>query len=216
MWAMHDTDGMLQLIKIPAFYVPKRKVRLLSMTSLLQTYKDEKIEIDETKLTLSGIPSEPTKGTVITRVNPMNNLPTSLSYHYGDTIKAMDALTMVISTVDEANLNLTEPEKELICWHCRLGHIGFRKVQFLMRTGVLSQSQRNRKLHTAACKIIHQSAPLASLESRSSVHLQGNNLLSSRIMMVCSRKTTSFPVNACLSIILCATPRVGCIRLKER
>ena len=85
----------------------------------------------------------------------MNNLHTSLSYHYGDTIKVMDALTMVISTVDEANSNLTEPEKELIHWHCCLGHIGFRKVQFLMRTGVLSQSQRTRKLHMAACKIIH-------------------------------------------------------------
>ena len=65
MWAMHDTDGMLWLIKIPAFYVPKCNVRLLSMTSLLQMYKDEKIEINETKLTLCGIPSEPTKGTVI-------------------------------------------------------------------------------------------------------------------------------------------------------
>ena len=85
----------------------------------------------------------------------MNNLPTSLSYHYGDTIKATDALTMVISTVDEANSNLTKPEKELICWHCHLDHIGFRKVQFLMRTGVLSQSQRNCKLHMVACKIIH-------------------------------------------------------------
>ena len=150
MWAMHDTDGMLWLIKIPAFYVPKCKVRLLSMTSLKQMYKGEKIEIDETKLTLSGVPSKPTKGTVIMQVNPMNNLPTSLSYHYGDTIKATDALTMVISTVDEANSNLTKPEKELIHWHCRLGHIGFWKVQFLMRTGVLSQSQRNCKLHMVA------------------------------------------------------------------
>ena len=77
---MHDTDGMLWLIKIPAFYVPKCKVRLLSTMSLLQTYKDEKIEIDKTMLTLSGIPSKPTKGTVIKRVNPMNNLPTLLSY----------------------------------------------------------------------------------------------------------------------------------------
>ena len=99
MWAMHDTDRMLQLIKILAFYIPKCKVRLLSMMSLLQAYKDEKIEINETTLTLSGIPSKPTKGTVIARVNPMNNLPTSLSYSYGDTIKATDALTMVISTV---------------------------------------------------------------------------------------------------------------------
>ena len=155
MWAMHDTDGMLWLIKIPAYYIPKCKVRLLSMMSLLQMYKDEKIEINETMLALSGIPSKPTKGTVITWVNLMNNLPTLLSYHYGDTIQATDALTMVISTVDKANSNLTKPEKELICWHCLLGHIGFWKVQFLMRMGVLSQSQRNHKLHTVACKIIH-------------------------------------------------------------
>ena len=57
--------------------------------------------------------------------------------------------------LDEANLNLTKPEKELFHWHCCLGHIGFWKVQFLMRMGVLSQSQRNQKLHMAACKIIH-------------------------------------------------------------
>jgi len=26
MWAMHDTEGMLRLIKLPAYYVPKCKV----------------------------------------------------------------------------------------------------------------------------------------------------------------------------------------------
>ena len=62
---------------------------------------------------------------------------------------------MFISMVDEANSNLTKPEKELILWLCFLGHIGFWKVQFLMRTVVLSQSQRNHKLHMVACKIIH-------------------------------------------------------------
>ena len=146
---MHDTDGMIWLIKIPAFYIPKCKVRLLSTTSLLQTYNDEKIEIEKTTLTLSGIPSEPTKGTVIMRINPMNNLPTSLPCHYVDAIKATDALTMVISKVDEANLNLTKPEKELIHWHCPLGHTGFRKVQFLMGMGVLAKAGRVKG--TASC-----------------------------------------------------------------
>ena len=147
----------------------------------------------------------------------MNNLPTSLSYCYGDTTKAMDALTMVISTVDEANSYLSKPEKELICWHCQLGHIGFWKVQFLMRMGVLSQSQRNRKLHMAATKIIHPPKCAAcQFGKQKQQPSPGNNLLLSRTMMVCSRRTTSFPVNVCLSIILCAAPMDGCTHLEER
>jgi len=41
----------------------------------------------------------------------------------------------------------------LLRWHCRLGHISFRRVQFLMRSGVLSNSESGRRLHTAACKL---------------------------------------------------------------
>ena len=48
-----------------------------------------------------------------------------------------------------------EAEKELLRWHYRLGHIGFKKIQFLLRTGVLSQTETSRRLHSAACKIIN-------------------------------------------------------------
>ena len=44
---------------------------------------------------------------------------------------AADALVATISEVHETNHNLSEAEKELLRWHYRLGHIGFKKIQFL-------------------------------------------------------------------------------------
>jgi hypothetical protein len=48
------------------------------------------------------------------------------------------AMNTTITEVHEANHNLSEPEKELLRWHYRLGHISFRKIQFLFRSGILS------------------------------------------------------------------------------
>jgi hypothetical protein len=47
-WAVHDQLGNLRLLKVPAFHVPNIKVRLLSTSSLLQTYPDETITIEPT------------------------------------------------------------------------------------------------------------------------------------------------------------------------
>ena len=40
-------------------------------------------------------------------------------------------------------------------WHQHLGHLSMKRVQLLMRIGVLSSSGATRQLHTAACKIKH-------------------------------------------------------------
>ena len=60
MWAITNTTGMLQILKIPAYYVPGAKVWLLSVQSLLQKYSNEKVDFNSEKLTLSGNPSDPT------------------------------------------------------------------------------------------------------------------------------------------------------------
>ena len=153
-WAVHDANGNLRMITVPAYYVPAIKVRLLSTTSLLQTYKDETITVEAHQLTLSGIEGDPTRGSVVARVNPQNNLPTSDAYNSSDPFKAAEALVATISEVHASNHNLSETEKELLRWHYRLGHIGFKRIQFLMRTGVLAQTEASRRLQTAACKII--------------------------------------------------------------
>ncbi|KAI2489016.1 hypothetical protein MHU86_25586 [Fragilaria crotonensis] len=101
----------------------------------------ETITIEAHQLTLSGT-SDEARGQLIARVNPDNNLPTSDAHRSSDTPKAVAALNITLNTVHESNLNLTEAEKELLRWH-RLGHLSFRKIQFIMRTGVLSRKHLN-------------------------------------------------------------------------
>jgi hypothetical protein len=155
LWAIQDTLGNLRMIKVPACLVSCIKVRLLSTTSLLQAYPGETITIEAHQLTLSGT-SDEARGQLIAQVNPDNNLPTSDAHRSSDTPKADAALNITLNTVHErSNLNLTDAEKELLRWHHRLGHLPFCKIQFIMQTGVLSQSELHRSLHTAACQIVN-------------------------------------------------------------
>jgi hypothetical protein len=152
-WAVHDQLGNLRILKVPAYHVPNIKVRLLSTTSLLKTYPDETITIEPNRLTLSGITGDSDRGPVTANVNPQNNLPTSEAYNATDPVKAANALVSIVNTVHERNLNLTEAEKELLRWHYRLGHVGFKKVQFLLRSGVVSKTEESCRLQTAACRL---------------------------------------------------------------
>ena len=133
-WSFHDTPGNLRVLTLPAYYVPKVRVRLLSTTSLLQKYIGESIKVEAHQLTLSDIEGDLERSTVIAHVNLDNNLPTSDAYRQTDTPKAAECLNATITAVNENNLNLSEPEKELLGWHYRLGHMSFKKIQFLLRT----------------------------------------------------------------------------------
>ena len=83
-WAVHDQFGNLRIIEVPAYHVPNIKVRLLSTTSLLQTYPDETITIEPNRLTLSGVANDSTRGPVTANVNPQSNLPTSEAFNGTD------------------------------------------------------------------------------------------------------------------------------------
>jgi hypothetical protein len=154
MWVARNMEGMLRVIKVPAYHVlPGCKIHLLSTSSLLQTYIGEQIFLDDVKLTLSGESSDPTCGTIIAMINSFNNLPTSQFYNQSDINVLVEVLQTTLTTVNAKTYNLSEPQKELLCWHYHLGHLGFRKIQSLMRSGVLSHTQGTCSLHTAALKI---------------------------------------------------------------
>jgi hypothetical protein len=131
MWAFHDTKGKLQAIKVPAYHVPQSRVCLLSSTNLWQTYPPETIKQEPHQLTLSGLDGDPTRGTVIARVDKTNNLPMTLAYQYEDTSMAVEAPISMINVVKNENINLSEPQKELLHWYQHLGHAAFCQIQFL-------------------------------------------------------------------------------------
>eukprot|EP00978_Attheya_sp_CCMP212_P032620 scaffold128288_cov44-Attheya_sp.AAC.2 len=58
------------------------------------------------------------------------------------------------TAVHSDNFNLSNSQKELLRWHTRLGHVGFKRLQYLLRTGVLGTSDAVRRLQTAAAKLI--------------------------------------------------------------
>jgi hypothetical protein len=117
LWAVLETSGQLRALKVPAYYAPQARVRLLSTTSLLQTYPDKKINMESHRLTLSGLEGTQGRGSVVALVNSINNLPMTTSYRYSDIEDAPQALNSIITTVSTENMNLSEAQKELVHWH---------------------------------------------------------------------------------------------------
>jgi hypothetical protein len=151
--AAHDQLCNLKILKVPAYHVPNITVQLLSTTSLLQTYPDKTITIKPNRLTLSRIASNYDRGPVTANMNPQNNLPTSEAYNGTDPVKAADALVSIVNTIHKRNLNLTEAEKELLRWHYWLGHVGVKKVHFLLFSGIVSKTDESSRLQAAACRL---------------------------------------------------------------
>jgi hypothetical protein len=151
-WCVHDSNGGIRRLRLEAFYIPTSRSRLIGTQGLLQRYSDETITISNGRLVLSGSTSDDDRASVTVSINPSNNLPTSIGLREEALKVGVCELYNAINVTNTRNENLTEAEKELIRWHCRLGHIGIRRVQSLMRTGVLAHSESTRRLHSAACK----------------------------------------------------------------
>jgi hypothetical protein len=152
-WSIMDETGKLRHLKLPSYYIPKLKQRLLSTTVFNRTYPKNPITISGEYWKVSGNPSDPTESSMTVCINPRNNLPVSTCFRQSGVKAAATAYSVSVSAIHTQNFNLSEPQKELLRWHYRLGHIGLRTVQFIMRTGVLASSESMRRLHTAASKV---------------------------------------------------------------
>ena len=105
-------------------------------------------------MNLSGILNDPDHHPVIVFNNISTKLPMTDTYRLADVDAPAVALCHNITTVHSSNANLSPSVKEPLCWHQHLGHLAFKKIQHLMRTGVLSHTDNTRKLHTVASKLI--------------------------------------------------------------
>ena len=132
-WSFVDTTGMLRTLKIPALYVPKANARLLSTCSLLTEYPEETISINCNRLLLSGTScgnnDKHKHNSIEVLTDRSTNLPVAHAYSHNTDTAIHQAMNSTISTVSRSNMNLSEPQKELLRWHYRLGHLSFRRVQ---------------------------------------------------------------------------------------
>ena len=69
--------------------------------------------------------------------HPRSNLPILVLTMPKSRAKYERELISALCVTDASNQNLTNAQKELLKWHFRLGHVGFRHIQWLVRVGRL-------------------------------------------------------------------------------
>ena len=199
-WSFVDTTGMLRTLKLPALHVPKATSQLLSTSALLAKYPDEHIRIEGTRLVLSGssassTSSQTARNPIEVLTDPKTNLPMNLAYADDTDQVVSQAFNSAISAVSHANMNLSPAQKELLCWHFRLGHLSQKKIQFLMRTGVLPTARALVEFNppppsssSALC------VPPANTESNTDAQLQESSVKWFTIERELSNQATFFQV----------------------
>lgn len=165
-WSFEDTNGNLRTLKLPAMYVPEVKQRLLSTTCLLQTYPNEALTVLPEGMWLSGDGDK--LGGIEVLTDAVTNLPTAYALSYaGDTPDNLDdpdgsSFAAPIPVASTVNANLSDAQRELVRWHQKLGHASYRRVQFLLRSGVLAHTDSLRRLHAAAAKLRPEGCPMCA------------------------------------------------------
>ncbi len=123
-------------LKIRALHVPAAEQRLLCPQQLMTEHEDK---LKHCSIEQQGVRFHFTDGEVFCPSNS-SNLPVmtiSATKESAGVLKGLNACVTL-----ENNQNLTMAQKELLKWHCRLGHVGFQRIQKLMRAGALGHSPK--------------------------------------------------------------------------
>ena len=157
LWSVETENGVLRTLKLPAYYLPSCKYRLVSTNAVVKAYEGEQFNIGANGGRLSGIPNDSIRGPIFVPLNQSSNLLVSMAHEFGpfgsQSLLNVSSHQLSVPEVNRDNLNLSESEKELLRWHERLGHIAFHKVQNLMRSGVLAMSESARRIHRSASQL---------------------------------------------------------------
>ena len=150
-WSFEDESKMLRTLKLKAYYLPNCKHRLISLDAVTEAYPSETFHVNHDGGRLSGIDGDPLRKPIFAPKNLSSRLIVSIAHRYQTAEEDVPSVNN-ISAVSDENVNLSPAQKELLKWHFRLGHIGFAKVQHLLKSGALANSEAARRLHNLACK----------------------------------------------------------------
>ena len=138
-WTIRDVFNRVALVRTQAYYVPDARIRLLSTQTYFKEHDGGNIVQDHEKVTLNT----PNGERLTFPYDLGSNLPLMYLDHRSPQVglsgrQVMNLTTSkdiehTLSLLDEINHNMSKPQKELMLWHQRLGHAGFRWIQSLMR-----------------------------------------------------------------------------------
>ena len=137
-WVVLDNNRQPYTIRTSALLVPASRTRLLST----QSYLSELACLDNSCSSIqtsAGIQLTLPHGTTLhIPYNAANNLPITSAARPLSLAKNNFEYNLCVT--DKANQNLTAPQKELLCWHFRLGHRDMLATQHLLRGGHLGNA----------------------------------------------------------------------------
>jgi len=133
LWRLEVGNKTIDL-KLHALHVPQAEARLLCPQQVMREHKPEPID---SKIKGQSIDLLFAEAEGVWLECPLNSalLPVvtvSTPNEIESDLKCLHACV-----IQENNQNLTLSQKELLRWHCKLGHLSFQRVQKLMKTGAL-------------------------------------------------------------------------------
>lgn len=147
-WSIPMDDGESKIFPIQTCFVPGAGRRILS-----PQHADQQTDEVSMDFTINGkggkITMRKDGRTITCPLCPRTNLPmikASPAYVISQKSKELN-----LCITEESNQNLSLAQKELLRWHFRLGHLNFKSVQLLLRTGALGRT----RLQTAASSCPH-------------------------------------------------------------
>jgi len=158
-WTLLDVSGNPRNLVLPAYYAPKARQRLLSTTAFCDQYPNNQITVSPNMWTINPDPHNPNERAIDVLINRNNNLPMS-TCHHGKSLEHLAInFASQTTTTHARNYNLSEPQKELLRWHYRLGHVGMQTVKWILRTGALATTNAMKRLHKRAANVPHNDTP---------------------------------------------------------
>jgi hypothetical protein len=151
-WQIKDQLGQIAIVETTAYYIPDAQVPLFSP----QLYFIEEHD-GELLMTKDGVTLRTANERVRLSfpINDQNNLPMALSIPMDSGFCTFHLSTdkVYLNAMAETNQNMTAPQKELLGWHQKFGHAGFRWIQSLMipRT---PRYRRHREGAGLLCKVV--------------------------------------------------------------
>ena len=92
-------------------------------------------------------------------INRNNNLPMSTCHHGQSLDNLAVNFAAETTTTHACNYNISKPQKELLRWHYRLGHVGIQTVKWILRTGAFATTNAMKRLHKQAANVPHHDTP---------------------------------------------------------
>jgi hypothetical protein len=133
-WVVRDDEGQRRTLRTRCFYVPASHVRLFSPQRYFQECHGGKFEVNH----VGSIFRFSGGGKMMFAPwDAVNGIDLPMAYLIRDksSLQQRESMTATCAynVVAESNNNLSEPQKELLRWHFKLGHFNLAWIQRLMR-----------------------------------------------------------------------------------